>query len=50
MPMHPSQVNPACPVVLGDIIMKMLAKKPEGRYSDCDELQVALSQVMRSRI
>jgi len=50
MPTHPSQANPACPVVLGDIIMKMLAKKPEGRYSDCDELQVALSQIMRSRI
>lgn len=50
MPPHPSEVNPACPVPLGNIIMKMIAKQPEGRYADCDELRVALSQVTRSRI
>ncbi len=49
-PDHPSLVNPNCPTALGDIIMKLLQKRPEGRFSDCDELRIALSQIGRSRI
>lgn len=50
MPDHPSTVNPACPHELGDIIMKLLNKKPEQRFKDCDELRIALSTIGRSRI
>ncbi len=50
MPEHPSLVKPECPTALGDIIMKMLQKRPENRFSDCDQLSVALSQLCRSRI
>ena len=50
IPEHPSLVNPACPTALGDIIMKLLSKRPEARFADCDELSVAISQTTRSRI
>ncbi|NLV43201.1 MAG: serine/threonine protein kinase [Candidatus Hydrogenedentes bacterium] len=50
MPEHPSLANPACPNTLGDIIMKMIAKRPELRFNDCDELSVAITQMSRSRI
>lgn len=50
MPDHPSLVNPKCPTALGDIIMKLLNKRPEKRFADCDELRIALSQIGRSRI
>ncbi len=50
MPEHPTNVNPKCPLALGDVIMKLLSKKPENRFKDCDELRVALSTVTRSRI
>jgi serine/threonine-protein kinase len=50
MPDHPSLAAPECPNAIGDIIMKMLAKRPEARFSDCDELAVALAQTQRSRI
>lgn len=50
MPEHPSLVNPKCPTALGDIIMRLLQKRPELRFTDCDELRIALSQIGRSRI
>jgi len=50
VPDHPSLVNPKCPTPLGDIIMKLLQKRPEKRFADCDELRIALSQIGRSRI
>jgi serine/threonine-protein kinase len=50
MPDHPSLVNPKCPQPLGDIIMKLLSKRPEKRFADCDELRIAFSQVTKSRI
>jgi len=50
MPEHPSLVNPACPTTLGDLIMKMIAKRPEARFADCDQLSIALTQMSRSRI
>lgn len=50
LPEHPTTVNPRCPIALGDLIMKCIAKKPEERFNDCDELRVALSKVCQSRI
>lgn len=50
MPEHPSLANPLCPTALGDIIMKMIQKRPENRFADCDELGIALMQIGRSRI
>lgn len=50
IPDHPAQVNPKCPLALGDIILKLLAKKPEERFGDCDELRIALASIGRSRI
>jgi len=50
VPDHPSLVNKKCPPVLGDIIMKMMDKKPENRFRDCDQLRIALAEVGRSRI
>lgn len=50
LPDHPSIVNPACPEPLGDIIMKLLAKKPKDRYKDCDQIRVQLASIGRSRI
>lgn len=49
-PVHPNEVNPACSQALGDIIMRLMAKKPEKRFKDLDELNVALSRVATSRI
>lgn len=50
VPDHPSDVNPKCPRPLGDIIMRLLEKKPEDRFRDCDELRIALADIGRSRI
>lgn len=49
-PEHPSTVNKRCPQALGDIIMKMLDKKPENRFDNCDQLRIALSRIGTSRI
>jgi serine/threonine protein kinase len=49
-PIHPTEVNPACGQNLGDIIMRLMEKKPEKRFKDLDELNVALSRVGTSRI
>lgn len=50
IPQHPSAINGKCPEELSKIIMKLLAKKPENRFRDCDELRIALSNIGRSRI
>lgn len=49
-PDHPTQVNPRCPRDLGDIIMKLLDKQPKNRFTDCDEVRIALARVGRGRI
>lgn len=49
-PQHPNEVNPACPRDIGDIVMKLLAKRPEQRYHDCDQVRIALSRAGQSRI
>jgi serine/threonine-protein kinase len=50
VPDHPTMVNKKCPQALGDIIMRMIDKKPENRFQDCDQLRIALSDVGQSRI
>lgn len=49
-PVHPTVINKACPQPLGDIIMKLMSKKPENRFQDCDQLRIALSPIGQSRI
>jgi len=49
-PDHPSQVSEKCPQALGDLIMRMLAKKPEKRFRDCDEVRITLANIGKSRI
>jgi eukaryotic-like serine/threonine-protein kinase len=50
VPMHPTTYNDACPPVLGDIIMKMIDKKPENRFENCDQLRIAIQDIGRSRL
>ena len=50
LPDHPSQVNPKCPRVIGDAIMRMISKKPEDRFRDCDEIRTLLTAQTQSRI
>lgn len=50
IPVHPTQVNNKCPQQLGDIIMKMIDKKPENRFQDCDQIRIAMQDIGRSRI
>jgi len=50
VPDHPSTVNRECPEELGDIIMRLLEKKPAKRFRDCDQVRIALSEIGRSRI
>lgn len=49
-PNHPTMMNKACPHALGDIIMRLMDKKPENRYENCDQLRIAMSDIGRSRI
>lgn len=49
-PFHPTDVNPRCPRELGDIIMRLLAKEPEARYQDADQLRISLADIGRRRI
>lgn len=50
LPEHPHTVNPKCPRDLGDVIMKLIQKQPKERFTDCDEVRIALAGVGRSRI
>ena len=50
LPLHPSDVSPQCPRILGDIIMKLLSKNPDDRFQDCQQLRIALANVGLSRI
>ena len=50
IPFHPCDVNSECPRNLGDIVMRLLAKQPEDRFQDCQELRIALSEIGQSRI
>jgi eukaryotic-like serine/threonine-protein kinase len=49
-PFHPSDVNPKVPRELGDVIMRLLAKKPEKRFQDADELRIMIAGMGQSRI
>lgn len=42
----PRQIDPALPSALEHIVLKVLAKDPEDRYQNADEMLAALEQVM----
>ncbi|MBN2371844.1 MAG: serine/threonine protein kinase [Vicinamibacteria bacterium] len=44
-PESPRRRSPEMPEMLDRIILKLLAKQPEQRFADCEELSVALEQV-----
>jgi serine/threonine-protein kinase len=50
IPDTPAMANPKCPPGLSAIIMRMIDKKPENRFQDCDQLRIALAGIGRSRI
>jgi eukaryotic-like serine/threonine-protein kinase len=50
VPEHPTFYNPNCPRDLGDIIMRLIDKKPENRYENFDQLRIALADIGRTRI
>ncbi|MBI2431681.1 MAG: serine/threonine protein kinase [Candidatus Hydrogenedentes bacterium] len=50
LPEHPTQVNPNCPRILGDVIMKLLNKDPKDRFADCDQVRIAIADIGKSRI
>jgi serine/threonine-protein kinase len=50
IPENPNSINPQCPRELGDIILKLMAKKPEDRFKDCDVLRIVLGDIGKSRI
>ncbi len=49
-PTHPTLINPKVPQALGDIIMRLLAKKPESRPQNAQQLRISLGNIGRSRI
>ncbi|MEK7795317.1 MAG: serine/threonine-protein kinase [Candidatus Hydrogenedentota bacterium] len=48
--LHPTVINDIVPQSLGDIVMRLLAKDPERRWPDCDQLRIALATFGKSRI
>ncbi|NUM35308.1 MAG: protein kinase [Candidatus Brocadiae bacterium] len=46
LPVSPNQRVPEIPQALSEIVMKMLAKIPSERYSNCSEVSQALSSVL----
>ncbi|MCC6737539.1 MAG: protein kinase [Planctomycetia bacterium] len=48
-PRPPSAVNPDIPAGVSAVVMKMLAKRPEDRYQDADELLADLERVESGR-
>ncbi len=48
MPVPPDYVNPAVPRVINDTIMRMIAKNPDERYRDPDELLQDLLKVAKA--
>jgi serine/threonine protein kinase len=45
-PPNPHDLNPACPPALADVILKTMAKKPDDRYADMQQLILALQEVL----
>ncbi|HEX7688291.1 MAG TPA: AAA family ATPase [Burkholderiaceae bacterium] len=48
MPYRPSQLNPAVPDMLSDILMRLLAKEPDHRYQSADGLVRDLTRLSNS--
>lgn len=45
-PKKPLEINNKFPVNLSKVLNKMLAKNPDKRYSDCNEVAVALKEIL----
>ena len=50
IPVPPTEVNPAVPPVLSDIILRLLEKEPDDRYQSADGLLYDLQRVAAARI
>jgi serine/threonine protein kinase len=46
MPTAPHEVNPSVPLLLSQIVMRAMAKRPEDRFRSASELRVALEQAL----
>ncbi|MHC4873800.1 MAG: protein kinase domain-containing protein [Planctomycetota bacterium] len=44
---NPSDINPAIPGIVSDVIMKMMAQDPENRYPGFDSLVPALEELLK---
>jgi eukaryotic-like serine/threonine-protein kinase len=49
IPPSPQNINRRCPSHLSDIIMQLIAKRPEDRYQSADELMRALMEFLKER-
>lgn len=45
-PPNPLDLNPACPPALANVILKTMAKKPDDRYADMQQMILALQEVL----
>jgi len=49
VPASPSSINPLVPQAVSDVVMRALAKKPEGRFSSADEMRQEWLSAFRAR-
>ena len=49
IPDKPSQLNPALPAALDVLVMKMLAKKPDDRFQDCQQVVDLINRMFRKK-
>ncbi|MDQ6952824.1 MAG: serine/threonine-protein kinase [Mariprofundaceae bacterium] len=48
LPELPHEVNPAVPLTLSDLILRMMAKDPDERPENCDEVRQGLQAVLQN--
>ena len=49
LPPSPSEVSPAIPLDLSDVVMRLLARRPADRFSSARKLQKALLATSAAR-
>ncbi|MDY7225607.1 serine/threonine-protein kinase [Hyalangium rubrum] len=49
MPAAPHEANPSVPVVLSQVVMRAMAKRPEDRFRSASEMRTALEQALIAR-